>query len=210
MSAWNNAQTHELNWWLSIEGKMKEVLERTELSAQVIEKKMKELGQGVPPSLIEIGTGANGFVNFMHFGQKVGVEPLYQSFRTKGIGLFRDDVRWIEGQGEKIPLPDSAFGFAILFNVIDHTENPKLILSELRRLMTDRAVLYFMVDTYSFSYVLLKLIRPNQMHPHTYTPAMIHRLMKKFGFQPVLIEDDKTATGGWGNRIIRRFYILHK
>ena len=194
----------ELDWWRSVHVDAEGMHE----SSRNLERAMRELENlGLPNRILEIGTGGNAFVNFMDFEGRATVEPLLGQMVKEEIGVFSPEVDWIQGMGENLPFADGTFGYAILFNVLDHTLNPAAVLRKTRRVLSKSGVLHFMVDTYGKAFQTYRRVRPDPKHPHTFTAVNVEQLMERSGFFPAKVREDPKPVG-WRRRFkIRRYYL---
>ena len=164
-----------------------------------------------PPHVLEIGTGGDGFVNFIPDAFCVGLEPLLFKMRRSGVGIFLPSAHFVCGVGERLPFHSDSFDVAFLYNVLDHAAEPGAILDELPRVLRAGGILHFLVDTYSLSFkVYRKFLRPDSLHPHTFTPREIHRMLASRRFRLVEDHSDLRPVGRRRNRKIRAFYRLEK
>ncbi len=55
---------------------------------------------------------------------------------------FGDRVRFVCGDGERLPFPDGTFDVIVLNHIYEHVVNPDAVVAELRRVLADDGVLY--------------------------------------------------------------------
>ena len=210
---WGVAQRSELEWWAERRDQIlaPEALERKRLATQEIWGDIRSVwsGSGVP-RLLEIGTGGDGFVNFLPGAECVGLEPLVGELKRRGLGTFSPSAEFVAGAGERLPFRTDTFDVVILYNVVDHALDPGAILDEVRRVLCDGGVLHFLVDTYSGVFAAYRKVVPDPMHPHTFTPRRARALLESRGFSMAKDFTDRHATGWARNRKIRGFYVVAK
>lgn len=99
-------------------------------------------------ALLDIGNGPCGLLNFVPGIIKVGIDPNNQMYRANEI-LFNieDSVRYITCPAEKLPLPDAFFDFISCVNVLDHVNDPQIVLDEIIRVLKPGGVFFLSVDT---------------------------------------------------------------
>ena len=92
--------------------------------------------------VLEVGSGAHGLI--FHFGTEngVGVDPLADHYREL-FPAWQHLAKTIAAPGEALPFPDASFDVVLCDNVVDHAENPRLILAEIVRVMKSGALLFF-------------------------------------------------------------------
>jgi len=92
--------------------------------------------------VLEVGSGAHGLI--FHFGTEngVGVDPLADHYREL-FPAWQHLAKTIAAPGEALPFPDTSFDVVLCDNVVDHAENPRLILEEIVRVMKPGALLFF-------------------------------------------------------------------
>ena len=97
--------------------------------------------------VLEVGSGAHGLIFFFKGGQRVGVDPLADHYRTL-FPAWQGRAETIAAGGETLPFPDSSFDLVLCDNVVDHAENPRRILEEIARVLAHGGLLYFTVNVH--------------------------------------------------------------
>jgi SAM-dependent methyltransferase len=124
----------------------------TEVMASMREasQRVREVLQQVRPispeaRVLEVGSGAHGLIFFFDGGQRIGVDPLADSYS----GLFpawQRKATTIAALGEFLPFADNSFDIVLCDNVVDHAESPARIVSEMLRVLAPDGLLYFTVN----------------------------------------------------------------
>lgn len=212
-AVWRDAQKHELDWWTEKRGRLTEpgFLEQKRAATLRIWATIRELLTREPPMVLEIGTGGDGFVNFIPEGYCVGLEPLLPEMKHRGIGIFSPSARFLKGVGERLPFRDRTFDVIFSYNVLDHMANPRRGLDESARVLRPGGILHILVDTYSLGFRLYRrLVRPDPMHPHTFTARQVRRWLSALGFRIVRDVSDRQTAGRRRHRSMRAFCVLEK
>ena len=93
-------------------------------------------------NILEIGTGPVGFVSIIEAKHKIGLEPL--KTKLEKIFILPEDVEWIDGKAERIPLKDNSLDAVLAFNVWpSHVDDPETVLDEIKRIMKPGGVFLF-------------------------------------------------------------------
>ena len=102
--------------------------------------------------VLDIGCGHEiGYADYQEHHEACewqGIDPAYE-----GDGI-------IKCKAEKMPFPDRYFDYAFMISVLQHVENPELVINECNRVMKQNAILYASVYcnpvnkvfTYEFNY----------------------------------------------------------
>ena len=101
--------------------------------------------------VLEVGSGAHGLIFFFEGGEKVGIDPLADEYRTL-FPAWQERARTIAAFGEQLPFEDSSFDIVLCDNVVDHAESPSRILAEIARVLAPGGLLYFTVNVHHPAY----------------------------------------------------------
>ena len=151
--------------------------------------------------VLEIGSGPVGIVSYLPWGERFGVDPLEDFYRSNPtLTKHRDRaVSYLKGTGEAVPFPDRKFSLIILDNVLDHVQSAEGVLREVRRVLADNGLLYFAVNVRTLpGTVLHKVLATLQIdkgHPYSFTARSIGRFLRSNGFDPMKewVSDAKEA-----------------
>ncbi len=149
---WTKAQEYEVNHWKKLL-KNKRPLDwyswkAKELEIFLIDNGFAHVLEVRKSKVLEIGSGPVGTVSAWPHGDRFAVEPLYEVFEeSTEFKKYREfPVSYVEGVGENIPFPDKYFNLIIIDNVLDHTRNPKQVLSEAGRVLKDDGIIYLSLN----------------------------------------------------------------
>jgi len=150
----------------------------------VILKALKDNISKFHGSLLDVGCGKMPYKNYI----------LQNSFIDRYIGLdienaleydvsIKPDFIW---DGIDMPFENESFETAFGTEVLEHCPDPKIILSEINRILKPGGAFFFTVP----------FLWPLHEVPHDefrYTPFSLKRLLEESGFEKI----DIKATGGW-------------
>lgn len=95
---------------------------------------------------LEIGTGAFSMLEFVGGDNLIiGVDPLAIEYRSI-LQQPNKRVHVVPVETEELPYKDVSFDWVVCWNVIDHTPDPELMLSEMRRVLVPGGKLYLHVQ----------------------------------------------------------------
>lgn len=177
--------------------------------------------------VLEVGSGAHGLIFFFGTSNGVGVDPLADHYRSL-FPKWQDRARTIAAPGEALPFPDASFDVVLCDNVVDHAENPRLILEEIVRVMKPGALLFFEVNIHHPLYHAAATlhagwralgipfeITPFADHTYHFTRTAAERLfdglpLRKVSERDTIAEEKvrfrKTATGRPSDLLKRAFF----
>jgi ubiquinone/menaquinone biosynthesis C-methylase UbiE len=160
--------------------------------------------------VLEVGAGL-GLINFTNVPCfNVGIDPLYHYLRPR---LTSSTAHLITGIGEKLPFKDRTFDIVLCLNVLDHCINPEEVLKEIRRVLKEKGLFIFHLNTFQLpKFLNKKLSLIDLPHPHHFSFKEAIALIKKFGFKIVRIKETKPSFGKWKNFVaflLFRFKILY-
>lgn len=201
---WQTAQSYEKGYWASQSERISRgQAEKLDWYGWRAERLRELLAETDAPSLdsediclAEIGSGPVGLLAFLPGAERVAVDPLASFFTSDDtLTEFRDArVRYLEGAGESLPLPDDAFDIVLMENCIDHVRDVDLVLSECRRILVPGGHLYLTVNARSpWGWVMhrvLSALRIDAGHPHTFTSRRLIRTLRSHSISPVLVRAD--------------------
>jgi SAM-dependent methyltransferase len=104
---------------------------------------------GPDASVLHVGPGADGEINFIHAGTRYAVDPLADFYREHFSAIMDPAVQFIGTKAEAIPLPDSHVDVAMSYNSLDHMEDPSKVMDELHRVLKATGLLYIGVHVRS-------------------------------------------------------------
>jgi len=126
-------------------------------------------------SVVEIGGGPfPAIASAPAWKRAAAVDPLARGYAEEGLlPPSCAHITYIEAPGERIPLPSGFAGLVIIENALDHVSDPAGVLTEIRRLLSPRGLLWVLVDLSEHR---------DPMHPHPFDEARIARMLRETGF----------------------------
>lgn len=207
-SRWQEAQKFEIDEWLADESVVKsEQKELEEKFSKVFPKIAAEIKLNENDEVLDLGCGPTVPALLLKTGKITGLEPLAKSLGVEGRNKV-PGVTIITGKGEKMPFKDRGFRLVLCRNVIDHTNDPAKVVSEVRRVLKKDGYFLLICYTYSPFITWIKNISErvgllnNVGHPFTFTPATLESLisnqfsiLKRFTFHTGIDSTDYGKTG---------------
>jgi len=189
---WCDAQDYEKLHWARIVRKSKaegSSLKWYDWKAKQLMKELKPVLDLSRARVLEVGSGPVGIVSFIKGGAKFSVDPLEDFYvRHPALTELRDeDTTYLKGMGEALPFDSNCFDLVILDNVIDHSQDPESVLSEIKRVLVPSGLLYFTVNLHTrvgcFIRLFVEFLRIDRGHPFTFSLAMIRNLLRRGAFE---------------------------
>lgn len=184
---WKLALTYEKDWW-------EKQAEGMDLSFykgfadQLIEILTPFLKIEQTTHILEIGSGAAGIITHLNSDFRYAVDPLEDFYASvKKFASYRDkNVIYKKAVGELLPFEDKTFDLIIIDNVLDHCENPDLVIKEMKRVLKENGFVFFRQNTYhiwgKFIRIIMEFFTIDKGHPHTFTKKSIINLLSRSNF----------------------------
>ncbi|MBI4432245.1 MAG: methyltransferase domain-containing protein [Candidatus Omnitrophica bacterium] len=135
--------------------------------------------------ILDIGCGP-GF--FLDEAKKKGWDVAGVDLSAWAKSYNRDNfgIEVFQGSLEEAHFPDRSFDVVVMMDVIEHLDDPKAILTEIRRILKNDGVLY--VSTPDIQSVLSRLLRAkwwgiNKYHLFYFSRKTLERLFQVVGFK---------------------------
>lgn len=138
--------------------------------------------------IMEIGGAAEPIIDFFTKGMLVSLDPLNNFYLEQFSHLFNSRLTRIQATAEEIPFDSQFFDLIIIYNVLDHTQNPSKVISEIFRCLKSEGALVLSVDTFPVYWVWGRKFFPllgghdHLLHPHSFSVGKVLRLIKRMGF----------------------------
>ena len=183
---WEEAQENELAVWQRTVNDMCDVLDEIADTATLVRFGTQH-GLDASANVLELGIGplGVGWSAFTPTARAVGVDPLPRltvNTSDDSIDRFFKELQtrtdFLQADATaRLPLDDASFDLIVCENVVDHTQDPRAILAEGRRLVRPDGRLLFGVNVFSiiglmkWRHVTRRLHprHPNVLcHPHSF------------------------------------------
>ncbi len=145
LKRWEIAQNSEKEYWESFtkESLLKQEAERHEKKAQILEEEWEKfIHLSKTSRILQIGCGPEDVINYISVGKKYAIDPLADFYKKK-FRLDYKSISFFRGRAEKLPFKDGYFDLIILANVLDHVEQPKKALVEIKRVLKTGGIFHF-------------------------------------------------------------------
>lgn len=99
-------------------------------------------------SCLDIGcaTGVITYYLSSEFKDIVGIEIDPQAVKDAKKNFIRKNLKFLVGNGEKLPFKNDAFDVVICNEVYSYTENPEHLMREINRVLKPQGICYFVGD----------------------------------------------------------------
>jgi SAM-dependent methyltransferase len=206
-SRWRRAQAYELGFW----GKEDSVrqAERTEQNRRGAEGLVRLFDEYAGVAWrergLQIGPANEGEIHYLPVRERYAVEPLALPLAERGL-LTPGAVRWIAGQGERLPFPDGHFSLILITNVIDHVADPWRVLTQMRRCLRPGGLVWLtcqvtpgvLIPAFAF----FNRLRWSYFkgHPWYFSRAKLDRMCRQAGFRVLRASLRRHEAGELGRR----------
>ena len=127
--------------------------------------------------ILDLGCGSTCPSILFKNGEKYGVDPLVELFLEKDKKKLTGKIKLLKGTGEDIPFDDNFFNVVLCRNALDHMDNIRKAMEEIKRVTKKRGIIILSIYTYPPFIAFLKIASEcitflrNIEHPHTFTPS---------------------------------------
>jgi len=175
-SRWEFAQENEISCWDG--AKQEELVEHSKYYSVKANKIKKLMLITKRTKILQIGCGPYDIINQFEKGERHAIDPLADFYKEK-FNLDYSGVKLVKGVGEKLPYKDNYFDLVIIANVLDHVQNPKQVLGEIRRVLKESGIVYLEAHFYQKRFLALSKLYDlykrtftgeifNPCHPHMF------------------------------------------
>jgi SAM-dependent methyltransferase len=220
ISTWQEAQKSELAVWQRTVNDAGEVLAEIAETATLVRFGTQH-GLGGSANVLELGVGplGIGWSALTPTARAIGVDPLARLPINTGNDKVDQFVKGLQARTvflqadatTRLPLDEASFDLIVCDNVVDHTQDPRAILAEGRRLVRSDGRLLFSVNVFStigsmkWRYVTRRLhpLDSNVLcHPHSFVEGDLGGLLSRAGWQTLLTD----SPGGTMRRVVGHSY----
>lgn len=188
---WELAQEHEKQVWDSIDESnliehSKHYAKKADLILEEAKKKFKLVKN---LKILQIGCGPLDVINEIKIGERHSIDPLANFYKQKFKFNYKE-TNFIKGIGENLPYKNNFFDIVIFANVLDHTSNPEKVLSEIKRVLKSRGIMWLEAHFYQLGFIKLSKVYGffkkiltekifNPCHPHMFQLEELKNLISK-------------------------------
>ena len=141
--------------------------------------------------VVDVGPGPLGFPDACPARVAIGVDPLAERFRERGL-LLRSDALYLAVGAESIPLVSESVDVVVARNSLDHVASPRRAMAELRRILRPGGTLVLSVDVDHPA---------TATEPHSFALGDVHELVAPLAVERERMRDDAHGGGG-GRRVV--------
>lgn len=162
-----------------------------DLQLNTIVQQLRPALSSLRGKVLDVGAGESPWRTWLPTGTE------YQGIDVGYAGDFGMTARggdMIYYDGKVMPLSDNSFDSALCIEVLEHAEEPQLLLGEISRVMKAGATLVLTVPWSTCRHHI----------PHDYyrfTPETLHRLLHAAGFTDIVIRERGNAVGVIANKL---------
>ncbi len=129
-------------------------------------------------SLVEIGCGPLGMLEFLPARERVGFDPLNPHYDRLFSKVRSRDIDYVPALEPLVKERAGTFDFGICYNVIDHTDEPRELFDQFFSLIRPGGAFLFQVN-------LVDLTRPRssehtRMHPSTFDAETVRSWISEY------------------------------
>ena len=192
MNFWNEAQKKETDVWLrSDQEPLIPLKKRAEIMFNYLYLDKETVPENI--NVLEIG-GANApLITLLPFKSRCIVDPIYNDIKEKipeSYAPQNNDKIYSKPAENMNFIHDKTLDSVFCLNVLDHTEQPVKILTEIHRIMKPEGRALISCDFFSALWLFLRSIRVilkgkvenDILHPHHFTLSKLVSIIKKSGF----------------------------
>jgi SAM-dependent methyltransferase len=211
-SRWDEAQENELAIWNRTVNEPADVLAEIADAGAMVNFGKKN-GLGVCKAVLELGIGPMGigWAAFAPSASAIGVDPLPRLRIATGddnVDRFATELQqrseFLQADAtQRLPLDDGSCDLIVCDNVIDHTQDPRAILAEGRRIVRSGGRLLFGVNVFSAIGCLkwrqvTRRLRPQDAnvlcHPHSFREGHLRSLLGSAGWEILASDGNRTSS----------------
>jgi len=127
-------------------------------------------------SAVEIGAGPYPSIATAQWKRAVAIDPLADGYLAEKLlpkDCFCEEVVYLASPGEAVPLPTGFADLVVIENCLDHVDNPRAVVREIKRLLKPGGHMWLLVDLMDYR---------DHMHPNPFSEAKLRELLSSEGF----------------------------
>jgi SAM-dependent methyltransferase len=131
------------------------------------------------PNILDVGCGTGGMLaGYQQYGRALGVDTAEEAAHFCQLR----DLRMIVGSGMELPLADETMDVVSALDVIEHVDDDRGIMAEMRRVCRKDGLLLLTVPAFQFLWSSHDVLNH---HKRRYIREGIASLLKSTGFEPL-------------------------
>jgi 2-polyprenyl-3-methyl-5-hydroxy-6-metoxy-1,4-benzoquinol methylase len=201
---WGKAQAYERGFWSVQAGRSAGQSSRFQWykeRAERIWSQAKPLLDGETKiSVLEIGPGPVGLVNYIEADERHALDPLENYYRSQVdfVKIRSKGVSYHQGTGEDISGLNRTFSFVIIDNVLDHVKDPRQVIREIHKNLKSRGIMFVSLNIYTqfgaWIRNLMEVAEIDRGHPFNFTQDSIMSTLQGCGFETLFSETEDYRT----------------
>lgn len=189
---WEKAQSYEKNFWERQASKPAgdSQFKWYEDRARKVWKVARPLlGHLSSLSILEIGSGPIGLVNYITADERISLDPLEDYYRTQPdfTGARDQNVQRYNGTGEDVESLGKTFSLIIADNVLDHVKDPGRILNGIHKSLVAGGIMFLSLNIYTELGVMVRntmeLLQIDKGHPFNFSRKSVLNLIRASRFK---------------------------
>tara|TARA_Y100000389_G_C17468282_1_gene527769 strand:+ start:135 stop:857 length:723 start_codon:yes stop_codon:yes gene_type:complete len=193
MNFWKNAQQNEKDIWLNAR---KESFVSLKKRAEIMFNYIYLDNEITPENIdvLEIGAAAAPIITLLPFKSRYAIDPIFDDIKDtidESFSPKKNDKVYSKPAEDMSFIQDKKINTVFCLNVLDHTQQPEKILTEIHRIMKSDGRALISVDFFSSIWLLLRSIRViftgknknDILHPHHFTLSNLVSMLEKSGFK---------------------------
>ena len=143
--------------------------------------------------ICEIGCGFSAYIfNLKNAKKRIGIDPLMNYYIEKKLIQIDDpSINLINSMAERIvKLEDESVDIIFALNMLDHVNNPEMVLDECFRILKNNGFIYIICN------VIRGILRPfrkflwliDKPHPHHFIKSDLYQILSKFNYKIIFQE----------------------
>jgi len=142
------------------------------------------------------------FKNMLDLGTADGaLVEISKKYGLNSVGIDANDMNF---ENDKFNFRDNQFDLVTAVSLIEHINNPKILLNETRRILNDNGIFILVTPDWEHSY---KNFYDDPTHVRPYTRKSISSLLKSFKFRDVLVVPWLVCKPQWMWKIPFSFFL---
>lgn len=134
---------------------------KRKMELQILQKMVKMAKPDSKKKIADIGCGEGFLIKEIPVGEKIiGIEISTTALRrAKKIVGFKKNVFLIQGDAQKLPIPDNYFDIILCSEMLEHVPDTQIVLKEFNRILTKSGLLIVSIPNEKQVQKLLDLSR---------------------------------------------------